>query len=148
MKSPMVFCFLLLLVFGLGSGAAAPLPGPRWEVASSRLRRRMLQRGAAQFRSWCGWGKPCGVSFSSHRCGHGPWNSRADTPYHVSFWYDPAYASDRDSKPTPPDWVGEWSAYVYDDESDARAKPDLDAVHEPNDSAETSMQRRLQLPRV
>ncbi|CAE7222318.1 unnamed protein product [Symbiodinium sp. CCMP2592] len=109
---------------------------------------RMLQRGAAQFRSWCGWGKPYGVSFPSHLCGHGPRNSRADTQYHVSFWYDSAYNIDRDSKPTLPDWVGEWSAYVYDDESDARAKPDLDAVHEPNDSAETSTRCRLQFPRV
>eukprot|EP00439_Symbiodinium_sp_Y106_P053403 s1276_g7.t1 len=127
MKSPMVFCFLLLLVFGLG--------------ACCNVVQLSFDRGVDGASLVVSVFLPIDVATV-------PWNSRADTPYHVSFWYDPAYASDRDSKPTPPDWVGEWSAYVYDDESDARAKPDLDAVHEPNDSAETSMQRRLQLPRV
>ena len=121
MKPSVVTCFLLLLVFGLGSGAHAPLPGPTWEVASSRLHRRMRLHGAAQFRSWTRWSKPDGTPFSPHLPGRGPRNSRESTPYMTSFWYShhEMYATE----PFTPDWVDEWSAHVYGD-----AQPDPDAT--------------------
>ena len=121
MKPSVVTCFLLLLVFGLGSGAHAPLPGPTWEVASSRLHRRMRLHGAAQFRSWTRWSKPDGTPFSPHLPGRGPRNSRESTPYMTPFWYShhEMYATE----PFTPDWVDEWSGHVYGD-----AQPDPDAT--------------------
>ena len=97
-------CLLLLLVFGLGSGACSRwsavgsvLPGPVWEVAPRRVRRRMLLRGAQQFRQWLvrfGY-KPTWCTTHPPRT-HPCWkNSSYDgCPYEVQVppWYDAQYA--------------------------------------------------------
>ena len=106
MRPSITTCLLLLLVFGLGSGACSRwsavgsvLPGPVWEVAPNRVRRRMLLRGAQQFRQWIvGFGyKPTWCTTHPPRT-HPCWkNSSYDgCPYEVQMppWYDAQYAPD------------------------------------------------------